>query len=303
MMSINELAQHSEEMGMWWKKEGYGYYWYEAPIERQSLLIEAFETILQDYASADEMRIWLLQQKRTQSWGTTRNTVEACYAILVDNQKVAKSDKPDEIKLTFGGHTRQFTDTIQPSFCQKIDPKALDNPENRKVKLERSDDALSYGAVYYQYYQDIDEVDATEGNPLSVSRELYRVDQTDKGERLTKLGDNAQLKVGDKVCARIVIRSDRDLEFVHLKDLRAAAFEPMETLSGYHHQDGLYYYQSFRDASVNFFFDWLNKGTYVFEYKMFVTQAGTFSSGYANIQCMYSPEFTSHSKGGKVMVE
>lgn len=303
ILNIKKLAQHSDEMGMWWKKEGYGYYWYEAPIERQSLLIEAFETILQDYASADEMRIWLLQQKRTQSWGTTRNTVEACYAILVDNQKVAKSDKPDEIKLTFGGHTRQFTDTIQPSFSQKIDPKALDNPENRKVKLERSNDALSYGAVYYQYYQDIDEVDATEGNPLSVSRELYRVDQTDKGERLTKLGDNAQLKVGDKVCARIVIRSDRDLEFVHLKDLRAAAFEPMETLSGYHHQDGLYYYQSFRDASVNFFFDWLNKGTYVFEYKMFVTQAGTFSSGYANIQCMYSPEFTSHSKGGKVMVE
>lgn len=302
-LNIKKLAQHSEEMGMWWKKEGYGYYWYEAPIERQSLLIEAFETILQDYASADEMRIWLLQQKRTQSWGTTRNTVEACYAILVDNQKVAKTDKPDEIKLTFGGHTRQFTDTIQPSFSQKIYPKALNNKENRKIKLERSNDALSYGAVYYQYYQDIDEVDATEGNPLSVSRELYRVDLTDKGERLTKLGDNAQLKVGDKVCARIVIRSDRDLEFVHLKDLRAAAFEPMETRSGYSHQDGLYYYQSFRDASVNFFFDWLNKGTYVFEYKMFVTQAGTFSSGYANIQCMYSPEFTSHSKGGKVMVE
>ena len=121
---------------------------------------------------------------------------------------------------------------------------------------------------------------------------------------LTELRADGGLQVGDRVRVRMVLRADRDLEFVHLKDLRAAAFEPTETLSGYRSQDGLWYYQSFRDASVNFFFDWLRKGTYVFEYTLFVTQSGTYSSGYASIQCMYAPEFSAHSAGsGKLVIK
>ena len=103
--------------------------------------------------------------------------------------------------------------------------------------------------------------------------------------------------------SRIIIRVDRDMEYVHMKDMRAAAFEPVAAISGYRYQGGLGYYESIRDASVNFYFDYLRKGTYVFEYTLNVTQKGEFSNGITSIQCLYAPEFSAHSQGMRVMVE
>jgi uncharacterized protein YfaS (alpha-2-macroglobulin family) len=96
---------------------------------------------------------------------------------------------------------------------------------------------------------------------------------------------------------------DREMEYVHLKDMRAAGFEPTSTLSTYRYQDGLYYYESTRDLSTNFFIGYLHKGTYVFEYDLRVSQKGDFSNGITNIQCMYAPEFASHSEGIRVNVK
>ena len=93
------------------------------------------------------------------------------------------------------------------------------------------------------------------------------------------------------------------MEFVHLKDMRASAFEPVNVLSQYKYQGGLYYYESTRDAATNFFFDYLPKGTYVFEYTLIASQSGTFSNGIASIQCMYAPEFTAHSEGVRIVVK
>ena len=120
---------------------------------------------------------------------------------------------------------------------------------------------------------------------------------------LTSITEENPLKVGDKVRIRIEIRVDRDMEYVHLKDMRASAFEPTTVFSQYKYRDGLYYYESTRDAATNFFFDYLPKGTYVFEYTVIATQAGVFSNGISSIQCMYAPEFSEHSEGIKVKVE
>ena len=302
MLSIKKRAIHSEEMGMYWKKEGHGWFWYEAPIERQALLIEAFQTILQDEESVKEMKIWLLQQKRTQHWSSTRSTADACYALLLDNEK-GRTEPAKHITVQLCGETIDFTETLQLPVKKDIE-SCLQDGSNGTVTLTRDDDGLSYGGVFVRYYKDIDEIEGTGTEmPLSVERQLYKVSYGDRGELLTELGAGGALQVGDRVRVRMVLRADRDMEFVHLKDLRAAAFEPTETLSGYRWQDGLSYYQSFRDASVNFFFDWLRKGTYVFEYTLFVTQSGEYSSGYASIQCMYAPEFCAHSaSSGRITV-
>ncbi len=302
MLDIKQLAIHSEEMGMYWKKEGVGFYWYEAPVERQALLIEAFQTILQDEASVKEMKVWLLQQKRTQHWETTRSTVEACHALLTE-MDLQQPDTSCHVTVQLGNETVDFVDTLQVPFKKDLS-SSMQSSKDEKVVLARDKDGLSYGGVTVRYYKDIDEIMGTEtGQPLSVVRALFRVDRDERGEVLTALSDGVALRVGDKVRVRMEIRADRDLEFVHLKDLRAAAFEPTETLSRYCWQDGLGYYQSFRDASVNFFFDWLRKGSYVFEYTLFVTQTGTFSSGYSSIQCMYAPEFSAHSAAsGRIKV-
>ena len=303
MLEVKRWAIHSEEFGMYWKKEGYGWYWYEAPIERQALLIEAFQTILQDEESVKEMKVWLLQQKRTQHWASTRSTADACYALLLD--KGSERDNADShITVRLCGETIDFADTLQLPVKRDVE-SCLQHSGDGTVTLTRDNDGLSYGGVFVRYYKDIDEIAGTGTEmPLSVERHLFKVSYGERGEVLTELRADGGLQVGDRVRVRMELRADRDLEFVHLKDLRAAAFEPTETLSGYRSQDGLWYYQSFRDASVNFFFDWLRKGTYVFEYTLFVTQSGTYSSGYASIQCMYAPEFSAHSAGsGKLVIK
>lgn len=303
MLEIKKKAIHSEEFGMYWKKDGQGWYWYDAPIERQALLIEAFQTILQDKESVKEMKIWLLQQKRTQHWSSTRSTADACYALLLDNEN-RRPGPTGHISVQLCDETIDFADTLQLPVKKDIG-SCLQNDGDGVVTLSRDNDGLSYGGVFVRYYKDIDEISGTGTEmPLSVERQLFKVSYGERGETLTELGADDALQVGDRVRVRMVLRADRDMEFVHLKDLRAAAFEPTETLSGYRSQDGLWYYQSFRDASVNFFFDWLRKGTYVFEYTLFVTQSGTYSSGYASIQCMYAPEFSAHSaSSGKVTVK
>lgn len=301
MQDLKKHALHSEEMGMYWKKEGRGYYWDESIVERQALMIEAFNKILDDKESVKEMKIWLLQQRRTQHWETTRATVEACFALMSGDE--TKTEKPGNITLQMCGETRNYVDTMQIPISEDV-ASCFDNATASDVVLTRDNDGLAYGGVTYKYYADIDSISGTSSDmPLSVERELWCVQNTEHGTELTLVTPDAPLTVGDKVRVRMVIRCDRDLEFVHLKDLRAAAFEPTEAISRYRWQDGLGYYQSFRDASVNFFFDRINKGTYVFEYTLFVTQSGTFSSGYASIQCMYAPEFSAHSKNsGKLEI-
>jgi hypothetical protein len=170
------------------------------------------------------------------------------------------------------------------------------------VTVSKKDEGIAWGALYWQYYEDLDRITAAE-SPLSVEKELYIQRNTPSGPVLEQVYDTTVLQTGDKVKVRVVIRTDRDLEFVHMKDMRAPAFEPAEVMSGYRYQGGMGYYESIRDASVNFFFDYLRKGTYVFEYPLNVTQKGEFSNGITSIQCLYAPEFAAHSQGIRVKVE
>ena len=138
---------------------------------------------------------------------------------------------------------------------------------------------------------------------MKLKKQLFKEVNTEKGPSLVAINDGASLKVGDKIKVRIELRVDRDMEYVHMKDMRAACMEPVNVISQYKYQGGLGYYESTKDASTNFFFGWLSRGTYVFEYPLFVTHEGNFSNGITTIQCMYAPEFTSHSEGIRVTVE
>ena len=160
----------------------------------------------------------------------------------------------------------------------------------------------SWGAVYWQYFEDLDKI-TNAATPFRLTKKLFIEKNSDSGPVLQPVNEGEILKVGDKIKVRIELRSDRDMEYVHMKDMRGACMEPVNVISRYKWQGGLGYYETTKDVSTNFFFNWLPKGTYVFEYPMFVTHAGTFSNGVTTIQCMYAPEFTSHSEGVKVNVE
>lgn len=302
---IKSMAQHNEEMGMFWKKSGYGYFWYEAPIERQALLIEAFHTITKDEKSVEEMQLWLLKQKQTQSWPTTKSTTEAIYALLLNNSQL---ENANSVQLTLGDWQYTEGDGSEQTeagtgYIKKSWPGTEVKADMATLKIDKSSSGPAWGGLYWQYLENLDKVDHSQDVEMNIRKQLYKVELNERGEVLTEITEQSPIKVGDRVRVRVEIRTDRDMEYVHLKDMRAACFEPTNVLSGYKHQDGLWYYESTRDAATNFFIDYLPKGTYVFEYTLVATMAGTYSNGLTTMQCMYAPEFTSHSEGIRVRVE
>lgn len=302
--SLKENALYSNEMGMYWAEFNRGgYYWYQAPIESQAMMIEAFLEIEKNPQTINALKTWLLRQKQTQDWKTTKATAEACYALLIGGNNWLENTKTATISLNgipadmppaeagTGYQKKTFTaNEITPSMGNIL----VDVPEQGK-----NGTAVTWGAAYWQYFEDQDKVTSASAG-ISVSKKILIEKNSDKGPVLVELKDGEEFHVGDKVKIRLVITSSRNLEFVHLKDTRPAALEPGNILSGYQWQNGLGYYQSTRDASTNFFFQWLPKGTYVFEYPAFVSHAGNFSSGIASMQCMYAPEFSGHSNGQRI---
>ncbi|MDO8999146.1 MAG: alpha-2-macroglobulin family protein [Bacteroidota bacterium] len=306
LKSLKENSINSEEMGMYWK-ENYGYYWYEAPIEMQALMIEAFDEINNDTKSVDDLKTWLIKSKQTQHWGTTRATTEAVYALLLKgtdwlatepNVEITvgdiKLDPKNDKSLGAEPGTGYFKKTWSGS---DIKPESMG-----KVKVVKKDVGVSYGAMYWQYFEQLDKITPHE-TPLKLKKQLFLQKNTASGIVIEPILASTKLKPGDKIKVRIELRVDRDMSYVHMKDMRAAGFEPTNVFSGYKYQDGLGYYESTRDAATNFFFSYLNKGTYVFEYPLVVNHYGDFSNGVTTIQCMYAPEFTSHSEGVRVKVE
>jgi uncharacterized protein YfaS (alpha-2-macroglobulin family) len=307
--SLKENAIVKEEMGMYWKEWNQrGYWWYQAPIENQALMIEAFAEISRDTASVDALKTWLLQQKRTSDWGTTKATAEACYALLVSGQTWI--DAQPTVSINAGNWQINSSSSAEAGtgYLRERLPAEKVKPEMGNISIRVEDkqhpnsSLPAWGAVYWQYFEDLDRITGAE-TPLALQKKIMVERMEANGPVLQSVDDQTDIKVGDKLIVRLVLKADRDMEFVHLKDLRAAGTEPVNVLSGYRWQGGLSYYESTGDAATNFFFDWLPKGTYVFEYPLFVAQAGQFSNGIATIQCMYAPEFSSHSEGSRLSAE
>lgn len=313
LRSLKENSITSEELGMYWKSNTNSWFWYQAPIETQVLLIEAFSeagtAIFNEEKHleiVDNLKIWLLKNKQTNKWKTTKATSDAIYALLLQGSDWLSVT--EMVDVTIGG--------------QKIDPSKLENvnieagtgyyktswnnseitPEMGEVKLEKHNAGIAWGGLYWQYFEDLDKITAAE-TPLKISKQLFLKQHTDTGDVLTGITPETILNVGDLVTVRIELRSDRPMEYVHMKDMRASSLEPINVLSRYKWQDGLGYYESTKDASTNFFFDYVPKGVYVFEYDLRVNNAGSMSNGITTIQSMYAPEFSSHSKGIRVTVK
>ena len=306
LKSLKENAVTSEEMGMYWKNNTAGYYYYQAPIETQALLIEAFSEIENDMATIDNLKIWLLKNKQTNSWKTTKATSEAVYALLLNgsewlsvadmvdvtigNQKIQPTQMPD-VKVEAG------TGYFKTSWNKEEIEQNMAN-----VTISKKGKGIAWGGLYWQYFEDLDQITRAE-TPLKLSKKLFLKTNSNTGKKLTEIMNNSTVKVGDLITVRIEISSDRNMEFIHLKDMRASGVEPVNVISKYKWQDGLGYYESTKDAATNFFFSRLPKGVYVFEYDVRVNNAGNFSNGISTIQSMYAPEFSSHSSGIRINIK
>jgi len=298
--ALSENALHSPELGMYWKDVRSGYYWREAPTETQAALIEAYDEVASNQKAVDEMKLWLLKQKQTQNWESTRATADACYALLLRGSDWLAPTQP--IQVTVGG-TPVTPEKLEAGtgYFKHTWSAAEVKPAQGRVTVAKPDAGVAWGALYWQYFEQIDKVTPA-ATGLQLTRQLFREQRTASGPVLAPLTATTPLRVGDVLVVRLVLRADRDLEYVHLKDQRAAGLELINQTSGYQYQAGLGYYESPRDAATNFFISHFPKGTHTFEYRLRAAQGGNFSGGLSQLQCLYAPEFSAHSAGTRVQI-
>ncbi len=300
MKSIKERSVSDEEMGMFWRDLEISWWWYRAPIETQAMMIEAFDEVISDAQAVEDCKVWLLKQKQTQDWKTTKATADAIYALLLRGTDVLASDALVDVSL--GGQSIKPEDIeAGTGFFEQRFTGAQIQPQQGDIKLTKVDDGVAWGSVHWQYLEDISKVTPYEGTPLKLTKQLHIKKNTDKGPTLVPV--DGPVEVGDELVVRVVLRTDRDMEYVHLKDYRGSGTEPVNVLSRYRFQDGLGYYESTRDTASHFFIDYLPKGVYVFEYSTRVQLRGKYETGVASVQCMYAPEFNSHSESLPIEVK
>jgi uncharacterized protein YfaS (alpha-2-macroglobulin family) len=302
--NLKETASNNEDWGMYWIANKAGWSWYQSPIETQAILIEAFAEVNQDKKSVDGMKVWLLKNKQTKNWPTTKSTTEAIYALLMQGSNWL--DVKDKATIEIGNQkivTQKLSETTKEAETGyiKLNWKAAEITQDMaQIKIANKSDVPSYGGIYWQYFEDLDKIKSHNGGILSVAKELYLKKTANGKTELQKITTQNTLKIGDLVTVRLIVSSKEDLDYVHLKDRRAACFEPTTVLSGYEYSGRLGFYKSTKDVAIHFFFNQINKGTYILEYDLRVTNLGDFSNGITTIQSMYAPEFSSHSKGIRV---
>lgn len=291
MQSLMEYSVVTDEMGRYFDTPKARYSWFSYKIPTEVAAMEAIQRITKDTKAIDEMKRWLLKQKQTQTWETPIATADAVYALMATGASDLLANTGG-VEITLGKEVIRTPADDAIGYIKKT--VSGDVMNIKKVRVDKEGAGMGWGAVYAQYLESMDQI-GEQGNGLSVSRQLYKGDEA--------LNESAPLKVGDKITVRLTVKADRDMDFVQIKDDRAACMEPLQAVSGFRWGNGLGYYQATKDASTQFFIDQMRKGTYVIEYQVYVNRTGEYQTGIATVQSAYAPEFGGHTGGYRVMVE
>ena len=291
MQSLMEYSVVTDEMGRYFDTPKARYSWFSYKIPTEVAAMEAIQRITKDTKAIDEMKRWLLKQKQTQTWETLIATADAVYALMATGASDLLANTGG-VEITLGKEMIRTPVDDAIGYIKKT--VSGDVMNIKKVSVDKEGTGMGWGAVYAQYLESMDQI-GEQGNGLSVSRQLYKGDEA--------LNESAPLKVGDRITVRLTVKADRDMDFVQIKDDRAACMEPLQAVSGFRWGNGLGYYQATKDASTQFFIDQMRKGTYVIEYQVYVNRTGEYQAGIATVQSAYAPEFGGHTRGYRVMVE
>jgi hypothetical protein len=289
--------------GMWWRDEHPGWWsWAHAPIATQAIMIEAFDEVAGDQDSVEALKAWLLSQKRTSKWPGSRATADAVGALLGRGGDLLGSQ--ELVTVTVGGE-KIVPEKVEAGtgFFETRFVRREITPQMAAVTLTKPEQGLAFGGVHWQYLDDIANVPAAGREELAIEKQLFVKKFTKAGPELVPAGDGTAVELGDELVVRLVVTSDRDYEFLELADHRPSLTEPVDVLSGWRWADGAGWYLAIRDASTQFFFERLPRGTHVFEYSLRAAHRGTASSGFATIQSRYAPEFSAHSKSVSLEVK
>ena len=303
---IKEKSLESDEMGMYWRDNQSGWCWYQRPIETQALLIQAFREVTpRDTTSIALMQQWLLKQKQATHWGNDQATVDAIAALMplgnLDNHSV--QERPLLLKVC-GAEFSAPSEGLEDYRSQRWLGPALDSIialGDNTITLRKETPGIAWGSVYFQYTDDMDQIPSSESG-ITISRR-YEVGGQTIQPHTSDLRTPTSFKVGDRVKVRIEIACDRTMEYLELIDGRPSCVEPVSTRSGWCWNQGLRYYVEVKNTATHCYIDRLEKGKYVVEYDVYVTNPGTFLAGPVTMQCMYAPEFRATAPATRLTVE
>lgn len=300
MNYLKETSVDTKTQGVYWKQNLNDWGWFGSKVVNHAGALEAFNKLKSnDQKFIEDMKIWLITQKEVNSWGSSRGTSEVIFTIL-NSGKSWTSAESDKATIVWGGKElapqTQATGYVKSTVKTDVVDKNLGT-----VTVTKPGPGIVQGGLFWQYYEDLDKIKSSE-NYISITKELYKKVKTVNGEELQKISADTPLKIGDKVTVRMILNTDRAMEFIHIKDMRAAGFEPTDVLSGYQWKNSLGYYQSTKDASTNFYIQYMPKGKYVFEYDLISNAAGKFSNGITTMQNYYAPQMNAHTKGTNVQI-
>ena len=293
--ALREEAIVDKELGMYFPYPN-GSSWNRLPIETHTLMIEVFKNIAHDSKSVKLLKLWLLQNRRSNHWSSTKSTTAAIYALLDDEDLLNKSDK---VKVEFDHYGYPKKIATDETGYYKMEINDFNN-SLADFKVTNPNNKMVFGAIYWQYFEDINKIKIDKSLPLKITKQYFKESASNK---LIPIKEETPLNVGDRVKIHIVINLDRPMQYMMLKDSRVSTFEPVDVLSHYHYTRACNYYKSTKETATYFFFDQLQKGSYTIEYSVYVTHSGKFLDGVATIESMYAPEFRGHTKGGSDVID
>ena len=287
LQSVNEYAVYREELGRYYDTRKALYSWRNYKIPTQVSVIEAMQMLKpNDKQTIEELQRWLLMSKRTQSWDTPVNTVDAVYAFMKGNESNWNRKAENAVLKLDGKLLPMPQDSTTLGYV-----KTEKAGKASTLSINKKSDYTSWGAVYAEFKQPLSEIASAESG-IKVRRVIVPAESQGRGK--------AQAKVGEKVKVTLIITADRDYDFVKIVDKRAACLEPVNQLSGY--QWGMECYVSPKDNTTNFYFDRLSKGKHFVEMEYYVDRKGDYQSGSCTAECTYSPEFGGRTEAYKMTV-
>ena len=291
--SIRQFAIVKPNLGMYWDKLQNDYSWWEFDkVAYTSTILQAMNEIDPRQQEIDQVRKWMLLMKQSNDWGTNSLAADAVYSILsTGSQWLERGNTPS---ITIAGQPVNLDKMAQYVGYFRT---TLPATTTGNVVIDRTASGPAWGAVYSQFQAPMTQIKEKAIEEVSISKEYYVYAQDGT------LHSATSFKVGDKVKVRVIIKTNKDMDFVTMTDERAACFEPVDQLSGYRNEDNTWFYQETKDTQTNVFVNSLRKGTHIIGYDVWVTNPGEFTSGIATIQCQYAPQLSAHSAGKMITTE
>jgi uncharacterized protein YfaS (alpha-2-macroglobulin family) len=303
--SVMDSAKMAEDQGTFWAPEDRGWLWYNDTIESHALAIRTEMELIPDDPKLDGLVLWILLNKKLDHWKSTRATAEVIYSLAHYLKKTGQLGIREDASVTVGNQKTSFVfepDQYTGKKNQLVIPgEKIDPRTTSTISIEKTSKGYLFASATWHFSTE-QLPEEERGDFLRLSRTYFKRLHTGKEFSLQPIAEGATLESGDEVEVHLSLTSKHPMEYVHLRDPRAAGFEPSSNLSRHKWDLGISWYEEIRDSGTNFFFEHLPQGQYTFKYRIRAATAGVFKVAPATVQPMYAPEFTAYSCGAVVTI-